>query len=509
MKGAVASGHPLTAGAAAKMISLGGNAFDAAVSAGFASVVAEPALTSLGGGGFLLAHIEKQQKDVLFDFFVNTPGLGDKENLKPLMTPVDIKFPECTQVFHTGFGSVAVPGMLKGLLHIHKRLCTLPLETILVPALSYLEEGVEICEIQGVFLGLLEPIFTSSKYGKEIYMKNGDYIKQGDKLYNPQLKTFFEGIANNNHDLYSGEIAQRLIDEMKNQNGLITQSDLNAYEVIERNPLRIKYRDREILTNPPPSLGGIKLALGLRLLEDVDLASIHNNSEEFLIKLLELMKEIYYFKPLSNGSPVMYPFSDSVTSRLIKSYTENISGKTFTATRGTTHISVIDEAGNAASMTTSNGSGSGCFAPETGIMLNNMMGEDDLHPEGFFSSPPNRRVASMMLPTMVMKDGRVEYVLGSGGSKRIRTAILQVLINIIDFNYPLNKAVETCRVHFEDGIAQVEPEVPVDIINKLKRHYRINRWNKKNMYFGGVHCVNRDMEGWGDSRRGGVFMASS
>jgi gamma-glutamyltranspeptidase/glutathione hydrolase len=142
-------------------------------------------------------------------------------------------------------------------------------------------------------------------------------------------------------------------------------------------------------------------------------------------------------------------------------------------------------------------------------MLNNMMGEDDLHPEGFFSSPPNQRVASMMLPTMVMKDGRVEYVLGSGGSKRIRTAILQVLINIIDFNYPLNKAVETCRVHFEDGIAQVEPEVPVNIINKLKRHYRINRWNKKNMYFGGVHCVNRDMEGWGDSRRGGVFMASS
>ena len=339
-------------------------------------------------------------------------------------------------------------------------------------------------------------------------MKNCHYIKQGDKLYNPQLKTFFEGIANNNHDLYSGEIAQRFIEEMKNQNGLITQSDLNAYEVIERNPLRIKYRDREILTNPPPSLGGIKLALGLRLLEDVDLASIHNNSEEFLIKLLELMKEIYYFKPLSNGSPVMYPFSDSVTSRLIKSYTENISGKTFTATRGTTHISVIDEAGNAASMTTSNGSGSGCFAPETGILLNNMMGEDDLHPEGFFSSPPNQRVASMMLPTMVMKDGRVEYVLGSGGSKRIRTAILQVLINIIDFNYPLNKAVETCRVHFEDGIAQVEPEVPVDIIDKLKRHYRINRWNKKNMYFGGVHCVNRDMEGWGDSRRGGVFMAS-
>ncbi len=136
MKGAVASGHPLTARAASDMFSMGGNAFDAAVSAGFASVAAEPTLTSFGGGGFLLAHIKDQNKDILFDFFVDTPGKGRAEGLRPDMVPKEINFSECTQTFHIGFSSAAVPGLLKGLLHVHERLCTLPLKTILAPALS-------------------------------------------------------------------------------------------------------------------------------------------------------------------------------------------------------------------------------------------------------------------------------------------------------------------------------------------------------------------------------------
>jgi gamma-glutamyltranspeptidase/glutathione hydrolase len=507
MKGAVASGHPLTARAAVEMLSLGGNAFDGAISAGFASVVAEPALTSLGGGGFLLAHIEKKREDILFDFFVNTPGLNSRQKIKPVMRPVDIKFPQCTQVFHIGFASAAVPGMLKGLLHIHKNLCTLPIKTILSPALSYLEEGVELCNIHDVFLGLLKPIFTSTDYGRQIFMKDGRYVKKNEKLFNPLLKDFFKGISDNSSNIYSGETAHKLIDEMKARNGIITLDDLESYKVIEREPLRITYRDREILTNPPPSLGGLKLALGLHLFENVDLSSVQHNSEKFFIPLVELMNEMYYFKPAINGST--QSFIDTTASRLLKQYMKNISERTFTATQGTTQISVVDEEGNAASMTTSNGSGSGCFIPGTGIMLNNMMGEDDLHPEGFFSSPPNERVSSMMIPTLTLKDGKVDTVMGSGGSKRIRTAILQVLINIIDFNYSLKDAVESSRVHFEDDVVHAEPDIPLHIIEKLRKHYSVNRWSAKNMYFGGVHCVNGSMNGWGDSRRGGCFFIQS
>ncbi len=508
MRGAVASGHPLTARAAGDMFSLGGNAFDAAVAAGFASVAAEPTLTSLGGGGFLLAHIAEQKEDILFDFFVNTPGLGSRTDGKPAMTPVDIHFPECTQVFHTGFPSAAVPGMLKGLLHVHRSLCTLPLETVLAPALSCLREGVEVTALQEYFLNLLEPIFGSTGYGREIYTPGGECMKQGGRLFNPLLKEFFGGIAEGRSDIYSAEAARNFTEEMKKHGCLITPGDLEAYRVIERNPLRIAYRDREILTNPPPSSGGMMLALGLRLIENIRLSSVCRESGEFFITLVELMKRMQDFRPVKNRSGTARPLDSTELSPLIESFLRNVSERTFIATQGTTHISTVDEKGNAASMTTSNGSGSGRFIPGTGIMLNNMMGEDDLHPDGFFSSPPGERVSSMMVPAIILRNGRADVVMGSGGSKRIKTAVLQVLLNIIDFKRPLEEAVEAPRIHLEDGTVHTEPGLPADVAGKLAAHYDINRWNTKNMYFGGVHCVNGEMHGWGDSRRGGVFLTA-
>ncbi len=506
MKGAVSSGHPLTAQAAADMLTAGGNAFDAAVAAGFTSVVSEPTLTSLGGGGFMLAHIEEQKKDILFDFFVNTPGLKNTGKKQPVMTPVDIRFPECTQVFHTGMGSAAVPGMLKGLLHIHERLCSLPLHTILKPAIRCLEEGVKVTELQEHILNMLSPIFTSTDYARKIFMKNGRDIKKDDRLFNPQLKDFFSSIGTTG-SIYSGQTAHALQEEMKLKGGMLTEHDLTAYEVVEREPLRIKYRGNEILTNPPPSSGGIMIALGLHMLDKTGVTGLDHGSDKYFITLIELLKELHDFKPMKNGSSIKYPFADAATDSLIESYRQSIAAKTFISTRGTTHISVIDEAGNAASMTTSNGSGSGCYIPKTGIMLNNMLGEDDLHPDGFFSSPPGLRVSSMMIPTIVLKDGKVATVMGSGGSKRIKTAVLQVLLNMIDYNLSVKDAVEKSRVHFEDGVVHAEPGISSRTTDNLRTHYPLNVWPTKNMYFGGVHCVNRDMTGWGDSRRGGIFLS--
>ncbi|MEW6599642.1 MAG: gamma-glutamyltransferase [Nitrospirota bacterium] len=507
MTGAVASGHPLTSGAAAEMLSIGGNAFDAAVAAGFASAAAEPALTSLGGGGFLLVHIGNRNEDVLFDFFVNTPGINAAGDIKPVMTPVDIKFPGHTQVFHTGFASAAVPGMLKGLLHVHQRLCTLPLKTILSPALSYLEQGVEICETQGAILNMLEPVFTTTEYGRKIFMKNGRYIKYCDRLFNPLMHDFLLEIANNTCGLYQDETALHLVEEIKTHKGTMTIDDLKSYRVIEREPIRIRYRDREIITNPPPSSGGILLALSLLLLEKTDLMSLPRGSVNTSVALVEAMKEMASFNPLQKGRSSQYPFDTPFMTGLIESFKKTTAEKTFIATKGTTHISIVDREGNAASMTTSNGSGSGCFIPGTGIMLNNMMGEDDLHPEGFYSSPAGQRVSSMMMPSLVIKGGRVEFVLGSGGSKRIKTAMLQVLTHLIDFNYTVEESVEMPRVHYEDDVVHTEPGIAEDVIQGLQRLYPVNCWEQKNMYFGGVHCVSSRMDGRGDSRRGGSFLA--
>jgi gamma-glutamyltranspeptidase/glutathione hydrolase len=500
MKGAVASGHPLTSEAAARILRKGGNAFDAAVGAGFASIVAEPTLTSLGGGGFLLAHIASIRKDILFDFFVNTPGISHTGMQSPSMTPIEIQFPGCIQVFHTGHASVAVPGTLKGFLHLHDRLCTLPLDEIVEPAMSYLRDGVEVNERQAIFLSLLEPIMTASGYGRKIFTKNGRYAAKGDILYNPDLLAFFEGMLRGESDIYSGPAAEGLITSMKDNGGLMTEADLAAYRVIEREPLRIRYGDREILTNPPPSLGGIKLNLSLEILNEIECGTPGHEPLKYWITLADVMEKIYHLRPVDDswGSLDMH--------EIIKGIRESAGRKLSVSSQGTTHISIIDEHGNAASMTTSNGSGSGCFIPGTGIMLNNMMGEDDLHPDGFFSSPPGQRVSSMMLPAMVTHNGVVEYVMGSGGSKRIRSAILQTILNLLDSGMSIREAVEAPRIHFEDDTLHAEPGIHGPVLQVLGNHYNLRRWEAKDMYFGGVHCVGRDMQGWGDSRRGGSFI---
>ena len=141
--------------------------------------------------------------------------------------------------------------------------------------------------------------------------------------------------------------------------------------------------------------------------------------------------------------------------------------------------------------------------PGTGIMLNNMMGEDDLHPEGFHASPPGQRVSSMMSPSLLLKDDSVAMVIGSGGSKRIRTAITQVLSAIVDFGIPVQQAVEAPRIHWDGAMMQVEPGLGRKTIAALKKHWPVNIWSTIDVYFGGVHTVIPNIGGGGDPRRGG------
>jgi gamma-glutamyltranspeptidase/glutathione hydrolase len=171
--------------------------------------------------------------------------------------------------------------------------------------------------------------------------------------------------------------------------------------------------------------------------------------------------------------------------------------------RGTTHVSIADKRGNCASMTCSNGEGSGYFAPGSGVMLNNMMGEDDLHPNGFHSSEPGERVFSMMAPSLLLKDGHVQLVIGSGGSKRIRTAIIQVLSQMIDFNRPLQQAVDAPRLYLDEHCLQVEAGFAESAVMAVKTKLPVNLWSQKDVYFGGVHAVVPGVEGAGDPRRGG------
>ncbi len=504
-KSVVATGHELVSKAAADTLLIGGNAFDAVVAAGFAGAVAEQTLTSLGGGGFLLARtsgVAGPVEEIFFDFFVDTPGRGLDRMPDPHFFPVNIDFGGSGQIFNVGMGSVAVPGTLKGLLHVQKRLGRISLSEVLLPA-KEMAAGHKLNDFQASFLRMLHPIMILTRTGRNLYEPGGRYMKSGDVLVNSQMADFLDTLTEDDgRSFYSGDIARQIEQDMKEGQGMLTREDLASYKVIERKPLRVKYRDHTLLAGPPPSLGGSLITLSLSLLEQMEPVDEWGSSEH-LLRTTGLMKEVERLRRQALSTPeAIQAFLENGD---VVSSTENI--RSFS--RGTTHVSIADQEGNVASMTCSNGEGSGYFAPGTGIMLNNMMGEDDLHPEGFHSSPPGMRVSSMMSPSVVLKDGEVRIVLGSGGSKRIRTAMSQVLSQIIDFKRDIAIAVNAPRLHWDGEVLQVEPGFPEESMEALSKVVPVNLWKERNVYFGGVHTVIPGEEGVGDPRRGGAVVMVS
>jgi gamma-glutamyltranspeptidase/glutathione hydrolase len=305
---------------------------------------------------------------------------------------------------------------------------------------------------------------------------------------------------------YYGEIANKIDAEMNNGGGLLTAADLAAYAVKERKPLAIPYREKLFLTVPEPSMGGTLIGLFLSLLvEHAEKDCIWGSAEQ-LLESVGLMQEVERMREAGVTTPeALRQFLHDRTA--LTASTENI--RLFSG--GTTHVSVADNRGNCASMTCSNGEGSGYFAPGSGVMLNNMMGEDDLHPNGFHSSPPGERVFSMMSPSLLLQDDHVQLVIGSGGSKRIRTAISQVLHQVVDFSRSLREAVDAPRLHLDGNCLQVEPGFSEPAMAALKKKLSahglsLNPWRQKDVYFGGVHAVIPGLEGAGDPRRGGAVV---
>ncbi len=504
-KSIVASGHSLVSDAAGTILEQGGNAFDAVVAAGFAAAVTEPMLTSLGGGGFMLAHSEDRGEKVFFDFFVNTPGEGAQERVvKPDFFPVTVNFSGSSQIFNVGMASVAVPGILKGLLHIQKKLGRMGLQDVTAPAKEF-ALGHIVNGRQGHFLKLLRPIATLTDKGRSLYEPGGNSIREGDELVNREAADFLDQLCQEGDEsFYRGEIASKIDTEMKNGGGLLTARDLASFEVHEREPLAVSYRDHVLLTSPEPSMGGALIGLALSLSDGEELPDYQWGSGKYLVNSVALMREVEQLRIAGVTSPsALYTFQRD--GKAVVKARENM--RVFS--RGTTHISVADSKGNCASMTCSNGEGSGYFAPGTGVMLNNMMGEDDLHPAGFHSAQAGVRVYSMMSPSLLLRDEHVKLVLGSGGSKRIRTAITQVLRQVIDFNRPLQQAVDAPRMYLDEDCLQLEPGFTQEAVNSLKNRIPVNLWKQQDMYFGGVHAVIPGSEGAGDPRRGGAVVSVS
>jgi len=508
--GVIAAGHQKTAEAGREMFQNGGNAFDAAVAAILASCVTEPGLTSAAGGGFLLAHTQANQ-NILFDFFTQTPR--QKRNQDEInFYPVEVDFGGAIQEFNIGLGSMAVPGNIAGVFHVHQKLGRLPFQVVAEPAIHYARNGIKLNRFQSYCLiSILKPILIKDQGGRQIYIPTGEPIEPEGILI---MKEFADTLAylaqKGAREFYEGEMAQQLIKDCQDLGGYLTLEDLKTYRVIEREPLTIDYRGNTLLTNPPPSSGGTLIAFALKLLSKVDLAKIGFGTSghlEILAQVMQLTnaaRKDGYDANLYQSDIAKKFLSDE---HLFK-YDQNLQ-KTCNKWGSTTQISVIDGEGNAASVTTSNGEGSGYVIPGTGIMVNNMLGEEDLNPQGFHRWQENVRISSMMAPTIVLKDHQPEIVLGSGGSKRIRTAILQVISNILDFQMSAQEAVNSPRVHWENELFHVEPGFAKEEVNQmtLPANHQLMQWQEKNLFFGGVHTVLKTsaglIEGAGDQRRDG------
>ena len=508
-RGAIAAGHPQTVEAGLEMFRLGGNAFDAAIAAMFASWVTEPALTSAGGGGFCLAHTQTGD-NILFDFFTQTP-LSKRPQAESDFYPVVVDFGGVQQEFHVGLGAIATPGSLDGAIGIHKRLGRLPLTEIAAPAIEFAKRGVVISPFQQYVLQLLEPILTASPDMRQVYAPQGQLLSVGDSCVMRDFANTLEFVVEEGAIAFrEGDIAQLVVKDCKDNGGHLTLEDLRQYRTIERQPLSVNYRGRTCLSNPPPSFGGTLIAFCLKLLERVDVRQLNFGSQSHLELLAIAMRQtdIARGDRLNRHIQVDGIADEFLSPDLLDVYA---AGMATPASKlgSTTHISAIDGEGNAASITASNGEGSSYAIPGTGIMLNNMLGEDDLNPDGFHRWPENVRMSSMMAPTTILNRGKPEIVLGSGGSKRIRTAIAQVISNLLDFDMSVAQAVSSPRLHWDEGKLNVEPGFEGLDRDRLGTVLgdRIVPWAKQNMFFGGVHTVAWGSDGQflgaGDGRRDG------
>jgi len=473
MRGALAAGHPLTAEAGASVLEAGGSAVDACVAAALVSWVCESPLAGPGGGGFMLVHEARSGRTSLFDAFVAVPGQPAPGDLLELAVRFD---DDTQQLFRTGAAAVAVPGAALGLETAHSRFGRLPWRELATPAVRLAREGFELSPIQAYLHEILDPLLRHSPEGDAMYGVDGRPFRLGERVRMPELADTIDLVAERGAGvLYSGELAHAMVAHVGARGGALGLDDLASYRVVRRRPLSVRYRGHEFRSNPPPSSGGVLIALGLSFLGDREPTP---SAVADAMEAQEAARDAAFARALYRGG---------LAKRVLA---------------GTTHISVVDANGDAASFSASLGSGSGVVVPGTGIHLNNMLGEHDLMGAG----RPGARLTSMMAPSIVLRAGRPRLVVGSAGSARLRGAILQVVANVVARDLGVAEAVEAPRVHAEEGVVHCEDAAVADELEAEGR--AVFRWRERNLYFGGVSAVEVRADGTlaaaGDPRRGGA-----
>lgn len=516
--GVVAAGHPVTAEAGAHILKDGGNAIDAAVAAVCTSFIAEPVLTDAGGGGFMLIH-NSRGRNMLFDGFSRMPARRIDDQFSPDFRAIPVDFGDTIQNFHIGQASVATPSLLAMLFAAHKEQGRLPLRVVMQPAIEAARNGVRLNELQASFIHLLEPILTAEAACRSLHTDSEKLFAEGDLFRNPDLASTLEMLSIEGiREMYEGDLARAIVTSVS-EGGLLSMDDMRGEQVTRRKPLSTSLFGGTLLSNPPPSSGGCLITFAAKLL---DALTAHYPERPFPVLLAETLREAsrcrgddfdhrVYERDMAEGF-----LAESRIRNSLEQVHRRLRGGPHAASKepenrhgSTTHVSVVDREGTAVSITSSNGEGSGIVVPGTGIHLNNMLGEEDINPLGFHQLPAGATLSSMMAPSILLKNGRPEVTLGSGGSNRLRGAILQVLSRYTLMEQSIHHAVFSPRLHNEGNRLDVEPEG----LDEACRHqllqlgWDIRDWENQNVYFGGVHAICMDekghLDGAGDPRRGG------
>ena len=527
--GMVTTQHFLATAVGEKILNSGGNAYDAAIAVGFTLAVVLPRAGNIGGGGFMVIHDSTLNKQFSIDYREKAPINSDKD----MYLNSDGTFND-QKLSTFGYLASGVPGTVAGLWEVHSKFGSLEWSKLLEDAIYYAENGFYITPYLSDMLVKYESKLSFYPETKKIFQKNNQDF-ENKKLVQKDLAKTLKLIAQYGRDgFYLGPVAEKIHTQMQLNGGLITKDDLENYQPVWRTPLKSTYRDTEIITMGPPSSGGVHVIQMLNILENHNVSKIEHNSSEYINLLTEIMKYAYADRSKYLGDPDYYevPVSQIISKNYAKTINENINvGKvtpssviypgTFSDNESyeTTHFSIVDKDGNAVSSTYTLNStfGSGVVIKNTGILMNNEMDDFAAAPGipnqfGLLGAEanqivPGKRPLSSMTPTIVMKDGDFFFTTGSPGGSRIITAVLQSIINIVDFGMNLEEANAAKRIHhqWQPDLLQIESSIDPEIKNQLlELKYNIKIINpatclqtimyKDNMYYG-----------YGDFRRPDAF----
>ncbi len=476
----------------ADIIRRGGNAVDAAVAVGFALAVTYPVAGNLGGGGFMVIHLAKDNIDTTIDYRETAPAATSKTMFLDAGGNPD---PEKSR--SSGL-SIGVPGTVAGLALALQKYGSgkFTLAELVAPAIKLAQEGFPVEDHVADSLPRVKERLGRWPSSRAIFFKGDGLLQEGDRLAQPDLAKTLQAIAQNGPDaFYRGRIAGQIAAAVRQAGGIMTVADLARYRAVERKPVRGTYRGYDIISMPPPSSGGVALVEMLNILEGFDLSKPGRGAPAFH-DLIEAMKRAYADRAAYLGDPdfVTMPLDRLTSKQYAARLRATITDKATPAAdirsgqppdnegRNTTHFSVIDRDGNAVSNTyTLNFSyGVGLIADGTGVLLNNELDDFTAKPGtanayglvGYDANlpEPGKRPLSSMTPTIVLKDGRPVLITGSPGGSRIITAVLQVITNVIDFKMPVADAVSAPRLHnqWQPDKTFVEPGFEPAVLEALK-----------------------------------------